>query len=133
MSAPKKKPKFCTSEEDMRSAVEAVKNGESGFSASKRYQVPRSTLMNKLEGKSPLERKMSPAPCFGEAGEHLLVNWVKAHSVRGFPVWNGDLVRSVQQITVETNIINNFVNGKPGKKWLSLSLKRHPDIAMRTF
>lgn len=27
---------------------------------------------------------------------------------------------------------NNFVNGKLGKKWLSLFLKRHPDIAMRT-
>lgn len=98
MSAPKKKPRFCYSEEDMRSAVEAVKNGESGFSASKRYQVPRSTLMNKVEGKSTLERKMGPAPCFGEAGEQLLVNWVKALSVRGFPVRKGDLVRSCSKL-----------------------------------
>lgn len=129
---PKKRPKFLYSEKTMQMAIDAVNKGESPFSVSKRFEVPRSTLENKVKGKTPLGRKMGPSPVFSEKGEEMLVNWVKAMAVRGFPVWKEDLLKTVGQITKELNIPNTFSNGIPGRKWLYLFLKRHPSISERT-
>lgn len=105
---PKKRPKFLYSEKTMQMAIDAVNKGESPFSVSKRFEVPRSTLENKVKGKTPLGRKMGPSPVFSEKGEEMLVNWVKAMAVRGFPVWKEDLLKTVGQITKELNIPNTF-------------------------
>lgn len=129
---PKKRPKFLYSEKTMQMAINAVNKGESPFSVSKRFEVPRSTLENKVKGKTPLGRKMGPSPVFSEKSEEMLVNWVKAMAVRGFPVWKEDLLKTVGQITKELNIPNTFSNGIPGRKWLYLFLKRHPSISERT-
>lgn len=127
-----KKPKFKYNEEDMRNAIAATKRGVSASSASKMFNVPRSTLIYKASGKSPIGRKMGPNPTLGFDGEKMIVNWVKAIAQRGFPVSKWDLLSSVEKLVSEMKISNTFTNGKPGQKWLALFLKRHPDIAERT-
>lgn len=132
MTPPRKKPKFLYSEQAMKLAIEAVKRGESALSVSKQFNVPRSTLVNKIKGKSPVGRRMGPAPIFGDKGEEMLVNWIKGLAVRGFPIWKEDLVCSVEQIIKDLKLPNNFTNNRPGRKWLFLFFKRHPECAMRT-
>lgn len=129
---PKKRPKFLYPEEAMAKAIEAVKNGESASEVSRRFEVPRSTLIYKSTGKSPEARKMGPAPALGASAEQMLVNWVMGLAQRGFPIYKWDLITSVQQICKELRLPNLFTNDRPGKKWLYLFLKRHPEIARRT-
>lgn len=50
---PKKKPKFAYSHEDLLQAVQAVQNGESVNGASKKFNIPQSTLGYKVSGKTP--------------------------------------------------------------------------------
>lgn len=74
----------------MKRAVETVRSGKIALSASKQFNVPRSTLVNKVMGKSPIERKMGPAPLYNQKGELMVVNWIKCMAVKGFSVWKPD-------------------------------------------
>lgn len=132
MAPPRKKPKFLYSEETMVKAIDAVKSDESASEVSRRFDVPRSTLIYKATGKSPAERRMGPSPALGTSAEKMLVNWVMGLAQRGFPIYKLDLILSVQQICKELALPNLFNNDKPCKRWLYLFLKRHPEIAMRT-
>lgn len=76
-------------------------------------------------------RKMGPSSTLGSDIENMLVNWSKAMRQRGFPITAIDLVTSVKQIIKAMRIENSFKDGIPGRKWLDLFLKRHPDIAKR--
>lgn len=129
---PKKKPKFAYTHEDLLRALEAVKNGERVNMASKRFGIPQSTLDAKVRGKNPIARKMGPQPILGLEGEELLVNWIKALAVRGFPVNKLDLVTSAKQIAKDLTAKDNIVQPDVGTKWLSLFLNRHPELAERT-
>lgn len=83
-------------------------------------------------GKSPIERKMGPAPLYDQNGELMLVNWITCMAVKGFSVWIPDLVQSVEHIMKDLNMKNNFTDGKLGQKWLELFFKRHRECAKRT-
>jgi len=39
---------------------------------------------------------------------------------------------SVSKLVKDLDISNNFKNDRPGKKWMQLFLKRHPEVAART-
>lgn len=65
---------------------------------------------------------MGPPPTLNLNYEGLLVYYIIAVAKRGFPIVKYDLV----------NIPNNFKNGRPGKKWMQLFLKHHPEVAERT-
>lgn len=126
-----KKPKFLYSEESMKQALAAVRSGVNVMEASRQFGVPRSTLIYKSSGKSPVERKMGPGTVLPEKYEALLENWIKEMAKRGFPIVKWDLLSSVEKIVRELGIQHPFSNGKPGKKWLNLFLNRHPSIAKR--
>lgn len=116
----------------MLRALEEMKRGESASSVSRIFNIPRSTLIYKATGKTPLERRMGPPPRLGSDMETMLSNWVMAMAVRGFPITKFDLLISVQQIVKQMKLEHLFPNGKPGYKWLQLFLKRHPDVSNRT-
>lgn len=129
---PPKRSMLAYSHANLLLALEDMRRGESALTVSKRYNIPRTTLINKSTGKTPVERKMGPAPRLGTDAEKMLKNWVMAMASRGFPVTKFDLLISVQQIAKDMNLTNLFPNGKPGNKWLALFLKRHPDVSERT-
>lgn len=124
--APKKKPKFeyRYSHEQLEQALEAYRKGEIAFSISKRFGVPRSTLIYKASGKTPInkERRLGPAPRIGFNAEGMLKNWVMALAVRGFPIRKIDLLTSVQQILKDMRSEHLFPEGRPGPTWLALFL-----------
>ena len=51
-----KKPSY--TEEQMLAAVSAVRGGMSKTKAAAEFKVPKTTLLNKLAGRTPLVRKM---------------------------------------------------------------------------
>lgn len=130
---PVKKPKLSYTHDQLLLAIEALKNGENAFRVSKRYGIPRSTLIYKAKGKLPLnkDRKFGPAPRLGYNAEEMLKKWVMALAVRGFPITKSDLVTSVQQILKGMNSNDMFPGGRPGPTWLKLFLQRNPQISER--
>lgn len=130
----KKKPKYAYSHQQLLLALDAIKSGETALSVSKRFGVPRSTLIYKATGKSTMneERRLGPPPRLGTDAEVMLKNWVLAMAKRGFPVSKSNLMTSVQQILRDLKSQDLFPQGRPGPTWLTLFLKRNPEISQRT-
>ncbi|XP_072384688.1 uncharacterized protein [Diabrotica undecimpunctata] len=118
------------SAEDINKAVVAVQSGMPFKTASKLYKVPRSTLQDKVKGRTSLEKKSGPGTNLTEE-ENLLVAWLFRIAACGFPATKTQLLDSVQLLLKELNRPNNFVDGRPGRKWYELFLKRHPKLSTR--
>ena len=70
------RPKFDYIEVQMMHALEAVEGGMSTRPASIKYNVPQTTLLDKLAGRTPKEPKMGRDPFLSEVEEHTIVAWV---------------------------------------------------------
>lgn len=118
--------------EQMAKAIEEVRKGEKISVAATRYGVPRITLHNEITGKSPVDCNLGPATVLSHEEENILVRWVCFMAEKHFPVTKEQLLDSVQKIISEKNLDScPFTNNRPGKKWYSLFLKRHPDLSER--
>jgi len=127
------KPRFKYDKSNMLKAIEAVKSGIiNPFKASQQFNVPRSTLRKIIDVKTSIDVRMGPPPTLNLNYEGLLVYYIIAVAKRGFPIVKYDLVTSVSRLVKDLDIPNNFKNGRPGKKWMQLFLKHHPEVAERT-
>lgn len=120
------------SEEDMKRAIEAVNNGSSIKGSAKIFNVPRTTLADKVHGKTPIQRKMGPQSVLSTEEEKLLEEWIIHLAERRFPVTKDQLLDSVQVLIKRLKRPNPFTNGRPGRHWYEAFLKRHPTISQRT-
>lgn len=119
-------------EEEMAKAVDDVrKHGVSVAAAAKNNNVPRSTLINQLSGKSPSERRMGPESILSKIEEGLLVKWLFSMARAGFPVTQTQLMDSVQKLIKELKRGNPFKDGRPGRKWFIGFCKRNPQVSNR--
>ncbi|KAI4463187.1 thap-type zinc finger superfamily [Holotrichia oblita] len=63
--------------------------------------------------------------------EKKLETWILNMAKLGFPVHTDDVLNVVSKVIKETNRQTPFVENRPGKKWVNLFLKRHPDVKKR--
>lgn len=124
-------PKKDYTPQQMGWAIEAVKKGFKISEAAKKFNVPRITLYNKVTGKSPIECSMGPRTILSKEEEYILEIWIKEMLDKHIPVTKEDLMDSVKRIIVDKNQETPFKDNRPGKKWYSSFLKRHPTIAER--
>lgn len=115
----------------MKPLLTAIDNGAPVATISKKFGIPRTTLMYKKSGKYPRECRKGPATNLTPNEEDLLVKWLFYISDRGFPATKTQLIDSVELIFKLNKRETNFKNGKPGKKWYSYFLKRHPELSHR--
>ena len=126
-------PRKDYTKEQMAKAIEEVRKGEKISVAATRYGVPRITLHNKITGKSPIDCNLGPATVLTYEEERILVKWITFMGEKHFPVNKEQLLDSVQKIIFEKKLDScPFTNNRPGKKWYSSFLKRHPDLSERT-
>lgn len=128
-----KKKKFQYSPYKMQQAIEAVTEGMPVLKACKEFKVPRTTLRNKLEGKSPRE---STGHCgyysyLGEENEKAIEEWILDCAKMGFPIDRDGLLSSVQRVVQELKLDVPFANGRPGKTWYYAFLNRHKQISRK--
>lgn len=127
----KKQPKQQSkkdSEMQLLSAIQAVKNGASQFAAAKKFGIPRSTLFNKITGKTQMG-KPGPDTVLLPEEENTIEKWLFALAVRGFPVTKRQLLRSVQLYLDINKRKTVFKNNLPGRKWYNSFRRRHPTIS----
>jgi len=116
-------------------ALNAVKDGSLNvLQASKMYKVPRSTLRNKLSGKSPDSvHQVGPKAVLGEETEAKLVNWILTVAKMGFPINKLMLLDTVEKIvtSAKDSISTPFIDGRPGRKWFEGFMRRHSEISQK--
>lgn len=132
MANKEKKTFFKYSESDLCQAIADVQNNVCSIrQAGRNYNVPHSTIINKLKNRSPAKRKMGPSSILTEEEEQLLIRWITACAKKGFPLSKRLLCETVQDIVKTDNRSTPFNDGLPGKTWFNAFLKRHPQISQR--
>ncbi|KAG8196865.1 hypothetical protein JTE90_027577 [Oedothorax gibbosus] len=109
--------------------LEAIQGGMSVRTACDKFQVPRTTIRNKLSNKAPMVSTghCGPVSLLGEDIEDMLVDWVIGCADMGFQINKDDLLSSVKRFLDEKNIESvHFVNNRPGRRWYEGFYKRHP-------
>ena len=71
---------------------------------------------------------MGPTPVLSALEELPIKNWIIAKAKVGFLMHKNALKDAVQEILKETDRPNTFADDRPGKTWINLFLKRHPEI-----
>lgn len=118
-------------QDDMRKAVEAVRNGMTYTKASIQFNVPRSTLGLKACG---WKRRNSTLDCVSTGGskatmplqeEESLAEMLRTISKWGFGLGKGDALNVIQDYISTNSVKNNFKSNRPGREWFVSFCKRH--------
>ena len=124
--------RFKYSEKSLLKAVGEIKEGKMSLNvASRVHNIPKGTLHNKVKNKVPMERKMGPATILTNEEESNVEKWIIDKAKLGFPMHANDVKDSIQKVLIECPRENPFTDNRPGNKWLSLFLRRHPEIVKR--
>ncbi|KAJ8915297.1 hypothetical protein NQ315_014805 [Exocentrus adspersus] len=117
-------------EADMLKAIVAARTGMMSIrKASVSFQVPRTTLIDKLKGRVPIERKIGASSILSSDEEQHLVTWILSSAKAGFPITKEQLTDSVQLLIKELKRENPFPDNRPQRHWHEGFLNRHPEIA----
>lgn len=118
--------------ESINKAILFVENKEGSIrQAAKLFGVPRTSIIYKLANPNT-KFKSGPDSILTDEEEKALVNYIISFGKRGFPRKKEDILDSVQFFLEENPRSTPFKNGRPGDKWFSLFMKRHPNLTVRT-
>ncbi|XP_033731184.1 LOW QUALITY PROTEIN: uncharacterized protein LOC117320803 [Pecten maximus] len=131
IGAKKKRVQYST--ENMAAAINVVRSGSmSKKQASRVYQVPRTTLNDKLSGRVPENpTPPGPSPVLTKQEESVLVNYIDLMHDIGYPLTKTEFLLEVKRIMDIDGRPNPFPNNLPGKDWYSAFRKRNPSITTR--
>lgn len=74
---------------------------------------------------------MGRPPVLTTAEEKYLEDWIIGKAKIGLPMLKYDVKDSVCNVIKSTKRKTPFVDDRPGEKWVSLFMKRHPTITQR--
>lgn len=117
--------------EDLKKALDAIDGGMPILKASKIFNIPRTTLTYKHKGIYPKQCRKGPPTNLTPGEEKSLVKWLDHIGDCGFPATKTQLLDSVEMLMKEFNRPNNFINNRPGNKWYSCFMNRHPELSVR--
>ena len=110
-------------------AVEAVSSKSMSLrAAARQYKIPRTTLQEKVSGKTPV--KIVPKTVLSVDEELQVVNRVLSMPQTGaYSKIVKEVLDLVKQIVEADNRPNPFKDNRPGKDWWHSFLKRHPKLS----
>ncbi|XP_076089920.1 uncharacterized protein LOC143061944 [Mytilus galloprovincialis] len=115
--------------EDIKNAVQMVESKAMSIrSASRQYNVPKTTIIDKLNGISSLQARSGPSPVLFDICFHWVIDMAKI----GYGQTRQQLLYTVKTILDHDGRKTPFKDNLPGKDWLYAFMKRHPEISTRT-
>ena len=101
--------------------------------AARAYNVPRTTIADKLSGRVPeAATPTGRRPMLTPEEESTLVRYTQLMAEIGYPLTKMEFLKEVKRILDIDGRETVFKNNLPGYKWFELFKKRNPDMAMRT-
>lgn len=118
-------------QEDVKAALDQIAKGMPLREATKRYNVPRSTLYCKFKNIYPVECSKGPPTILSKEEESLLTEWIIYCCDRGFPVNKNQLLDSVSKLVTTLGRETPFTNNRPGRHWYESFCRRHAELCNR--
>jgi len=114
-------------EKDMRDALRAFEKTKKLRQSAKLFNEPWSSLKDRIDNRYPVKtRTVLP-----KETEELIANSLIKLAEWGFGRNRNEVLDLVKDHLMEKKISNVFKDGKPGKKWYKLFLKRWPVLSER--
>lgn len=98
---------------------------------SKESNIPKSTILSKLKGIRPINKRVGPATVFSSEEEAEIIHWMMLISKRGFPITKTQSIVSSSHLIKRLKRDTPFKDGKPGRHWYESFLRRHPETTSR--
>ncbi|XP_071138373.1 uncharacterized protein [Mytilus edulis] len=133
MSKDKKKYKQNYNDTTLEMVVQLVKDG--GISMRKAalaYGIPRSTIQDKVNGRTEIAARSGPKPVLSTTEEARIVEWCLEMAKIGYPRTRFELLHIVKKILDDDGRQTKFRDNLPGKDWYFSFKSRHPEISERT-
>lgn len=125
----RKRYKSNYSSEDMHKAIQSVTEGKmSTRMAAHMYNIPRSTLQDKLSLHSPVDTRPGPKQILSSQEEGMLIDTILKRMEKGEEFSVSDLRLSIKDILDRDQRPNPFKNNSPGRHFLNGFMERHPEI-----
>lgn len=120
------------SKDDLREAIEKIRKNEMSYgAASKIYNVPKTTLHNRM--RNPESCPKGATTTLSKDQENELADWILLHADFGDPRTKQDIILAAAEIAqLDSNPLSNFKNGTPTSGWYEGFLKRHRLCRERT-
>lgn len=117
--------------ETLEKCLEEIRSGEMiKRNAAAHYNIPRSTIKNKLKGL--FTKQPGHQPAMSEATEKAFVSHVIKLSEFGFPVDHRELRFIVKSyLNNRGSSVKEFKDNLPGYDWVTSFIKRHPELTRR--
>lgn len=122
------------SEEDLRKAGEAVSEKKLSLrQASKQFNVPLTTLRNRIKNNNFSKRELGPSSQLGRDAEKNLVEHIKQLQAVGFAPTRKDVRTIAYNLAKSLNIRHTFNQEKQmaGKVWLDSFMRRNSELSVR--
>lgn len=131
-SVPKKQKKSWNPE-NMKTALEAIRNGSKIKTAAKNFNVPESTIRDRLKLGEDYNPPMGRKPTFSVEEEKEMVAFITVMAKRFYGITQQQLRKLAYDFAVAKNIKNIFSSekGMAGKCWVYSFLKRNPGLSLR--
>ena len=119
-------------DEDMVNAMESVQQGESVRGASIKFNLPRTTLEDRVKGRRMHGCKPGPQTALSKSKEDSLVSYLVFMAQRGFPLTH-TMVKAFVWAVAKRNGNDKRFNGElgPSEHWWTNFKKRHPGLSLR--
>lgn len=116
---------------DLFKAVEAVRSNQMSIrNAAETFHVPKSTISDKVTGRSEIDANIGRKPSLPECVENKIAENVVEASKRGMGVSRAQLFQRTALLCKRLRV-SVFKNGAPGRGWWNCFKKRHPELAIR--
>ena len=118
-------------DEDMQKAYDAVIIEKLSISAAaKQFNVPRTTLGDRVNGKVPVDVQMGRPVVLGSETEETLVKYISYAAEQRYPITRRQVIGLAWAISLERGQ-DCFNSHGPSLKWWRGFKKRHPEVALR--
>jgi hypothetical protein len=119
-------------EEDVLIAIKEIEeNNMTAYTAAKKFHIPKTTLFNRLNGKSSSQHGKSQV--LSPELEQEVVEWLIRCGKMGDPRTKEELMKAVSELAkLSPDEHNRFKNKFPSSFWLQSFMNRHPEVTFRT-
>ena len=113
------------SKDTLAKAVDAVKNGMSYRKASEVYNIPKTTIRDRITGRISEDATLGRKPTFPIEVEAHLADNVKQAAAKGFGISRMQLASKAALIANRLKVRTPFKDNIPGKDWVNAFKQRH--------
>ena len=117
---------------EVEEAVNACYRGMSIHHAAEFYGIPKSTICDKLNGRTPMGQKKGLPTKLSPELENRNEKWIIHMARIGYGQTRTDILDKVEELLSKLNVKKMFGdNNRPSIKWYTMFMARHPDLRMR--